>query len=162
MPALILSREGFTVGIESPEVADLAWLEENLVPGFQVDTGVPPSRLLTKNVDPRLHRTLLDLGPASPEEHVRCFSFDGHGGECTRWNATAATLYDAELDVFYRLNEDGSRVEVVTASSRPSTSRRWRTASRPPSRGARVMSVSPTIAASTRSGQKTTRCPCSA
>ena len=121
MPVLVLSREGFTIRIKSPDAADLAWLEENLVPGFQVDTVAPPSRLLTKNVDPRLHRTLLDLGPASPEEHVRCFSFDGHGGECTRWNATAATLYDAELDVFYRLNEDGSRVEVVTPSSRPST-----------------------------------------
>ena len=81
MPVLVLSREGFTIRIKSPEAADLAWLEENLVPGFQVDTVAPPSRLLTKNVDPRLHRTLLDLGPASPEEHVRC---------CTTPNSTCS------------------------------------------------------------------------
>lgn len=121
MPALVLSRDGFTILVESPDAADVEWLEENLVPGFHVATVALPSRLLVKNVDPRLHRTLLDLGPVSPVEHIRCFSFDGYGGVCTRWNAPVATLYDDELDVFYRLNDDGSRVEVVAPSSRDST-----------------------------------------
>jgi len=121
MPSLDFSRSGFTIRVETADPADLEWLGENLGPSFCSAVAEPPLRLVTKIVDPERHRALLHLGPAFPVEQVTCFGFDGHGGECTRWSVPTATLYDHELGVFYQLNEEGSRVEVVAPSSRPST-----------------------------------------
>ena len=121
MPSLNLSRSGFTIRVETADRADLEWLEENLTPSFCSAVAEPAVRLVTKIVDPGRHRALLDRGPDSPVQQVTCFGFDGHGGACTRWNATPTTLYDDELGVFYQLNEEGSQVDVVAPSSRPST-----------------------------------------
>jgi hypothetical protein len=121
MPSLDLSRAGITIRIETADRADCEWLDENLAPSFCALATEPAARLVTKVVDPARHRGLLDRGPASPLAQVTCFGFDGHGGACTVWNATPTTLYDDELDVFYQLDGDRRRVEVVAPSARPST-----------------------------------------
>ena len=121
MPSLDLSRAGFTIRIETADRADCEWLEENLAPGFCALATEPAARLVAKVVDPARYRRLLDRGPASPLTQITCFGFDGHGGACTMWNATPTTLYDDELDVFYQLDGESRRVEVVTPSARPST-----------------------------------------
>jgi hypothetical protein len=121
LPSLGLSLAGLTIRVETSDPSDLEWLEENLTPSFCVAVAEPPLRIVTKIVDPVRHRALLERGPASPVQQVTCFGFDGHGGACTRWSATPTTLYDDELCVFYKLNEAGSRVEVIAPSSRPST-----------------------------------------
>lgn len=121
MPSLDLSRAGFTIRVETADRADCEWLDENLAPSFSSAFAGPAARLVTKCVDPARHRGLLDRGPASPVAQVTCFGFDGHAGTCTLWNATPTTLYDDELDVFYKLDGEGRRVEVVAPSARPST-----------------------------------------
>lgn len=120
MPSLDLSRAGFTIRVETDDRADLEWLEENLAPGFSSAAGGPATRLVTKVVDPARYRALLDRGAAFPGTKVTCFGFDGHGGACTVWNVTPATLYDDEIDVFYQLDLEGTRVVVVAPSPRPS------------------------------------------
>jgi hypothetical protein len=121
MPSLDLSLAGLTIRVETADPSDLEWLEENLTPSFCAAVAESPLRIVTKTVDPGRHRALLERGPASPVQQVTCFGFDGHGGACTRWSAAPTTLYDDELGVFYELNEEGSRVEVVAPSARPST-----------------------------------------
>lgn len=121
MPSLDLSRAGFTIRIETADRADCDWLEENLTPGFCALSTEPAARLVTKVVDPARYRALLDRGPASPLTQITCFGFDGHGGACTVWNAAPTSLYDDELDVFYQLDGEGRRLEVVAPTARPST-----------------------------------------
>lgn len=121
MLSLDLSRAGLTIRVETADRADREWLEENLTPSFRVGCSGPAARVVSKTVDPGMHRALLEAGPVSPAARVGCFGFDGHGGTCTRWSAAPTTLYDDELDVFYRLGGEGTRVEVVAPSARPST-----------------------------------------
>ena len=121
MPSLDFSLAGLTIRVETADSSDLEWLEENLTPSFCAAVAEQPLRVVTKIVDPGRHRALLEHGPASPLQQVTCFGFDGHGGACTRWKSAPTTLYDDELGVFYELNEEGSRVEVIAPSSRPST-----------------------------------------
>ena len=116
----VYARNRFTIGIESSEPADIAWLDENLQPAFGRDPATNPEHRLSSVVDAARYRRLLDRGPAPQRAPVACFGFDGHGGTCTLWSGPERLLRDDELDVFYLLHDD-HHVEVLAAAARPST-----------------------------------------
>ncbi len=103
MLALTLGYEGITVRARLERAADAQWLEEFLLPWFDLSDDIPDVAVLVSR-DPVYYAQLLACGPAG--SRVDAFMMDTRVIDLPVWNVPASmALYDKKHGIFYLLRD---------------------------------------------------------
>jgi hypothetical protein len=99
----------------------LQWLSEFLSPAFDVRDHGPADCTVSLIADRREFDATRARGPRADATRTGCFALDSGLTMLPRWNAPAdeLVLYDAEVDLFYDISADRSRIRILAARERP-------------------------------------------
>ncbi len=117
-----LAYNGLTVRVECTDQAQLTWVEEFLSPAFNPGADGAADCTVTLEVDARRYATVLRWGAHRDGRRVTGFAFDSGPVELALWASPHddRVLFDADSEVFYFVNQDGSQTRVLSASHHPS------------------------------------------
>jgi hypothetical protein len=119
--AIALRYLGLTVRVESTAPQDLAWLEEFLVPPFELVDGTTGDCAVSCEVDAERHAALLSADVKSDGATLACFALEQRPLQLPVWTSLVEErrVYDAELNVFYSRPAGAPRVQLLTPPGNP-------------------------------------------
>ena len=99
----------------------LQWLSEFLSPAFDVRDHGAADCTVALIADRGQFEATRALGPRPDGTRIGCFALDGGMTTLPRWNGSAddEVLYDDEVDLFYGVSADRTRVRILGARERP-------------------------------------------
>ncbi len=120
-PAIALRYIGLTVRVESMNQQDLAWLEEFLVPPFELVDGVAGDCAVSCEIDAERHAALLGEGMERDGTTLACFALEQRLVHLPVWTSLGAgrLVYDEELNVFYSRTAGAPHVQLLTPPGNP-------------------------------------------
>jgi hypothetical protein len=115
-PATALRYLGLTVRVESMDPEDLVWLEEFLVPPFELVEGVAGDCAVSCDIDAERHGALLRDGTTSDGATLACFALEQRLVRLPVWSSHRGErlVYDEEFNVFYRRTVGAPHVHLLT------------------------------------------------
>jgi len=115
-PAIALRYIGLTVRVESMNQQDLAWLEEFLVPPFELVDGVAGDCAVSCEIDAERHAALLGEGMERDGTTLACFALEQRLVHLPVWTSLGAgrLVYDEELNMFYSRTAGAPHVQLLT------------------------------------------------
>jgi hypothetical protein len=111
----IFAYGGLPVRCGSTCSDDLVWLEEFAAPAFDVAHAGPAACEIGLTADDARFEAARGAGPDPGGGRVPWFSFDSRAADYPLWRApeSRAAVYDEEIEVFYLLDSDATRVEIL-------------------------------------------------
>ena len=118
----VFAYNGLAVRVRCVDPAQLAWIEEFLVPAFSCVEAVAVDCTVTFEIDARRYASVLRCGPHPEGLRVAGFAFDGGPVHMPVWDSRDEdrVIFDADSEVFYYVSQDGAHVRILSASPHPS------------------------------------------
>jgi hypothetical protein len=119
--AIAVRYLGLAVRVESTAPQDLAWLEEFLVPPFELVDGATGDCAVSCEVDAERHAALLSAGMKPDRATLACFALEQRPVHLPVWTSLVGErrVYDAELNVFYSRPAGAPQVQLLTPPGNP-------------------------------------------
>jgi len=119
-PAIALRHLGLTVRVESMDPQDLAWLEEFLVPPFELVDAIAGDCSVSCAIDAKRHAALLSAGMKPDGATLACFALE-RPVHLPVWSSLVGErlVYDEEFNVFYSRAAGAPQVQLLTPPGNP-------------------------------------------
>jgi hypothetical protein len=110
---------GVTIRVESADARDLLWLEDFLVPSFEVVDATAPDFLVSFEADSKRYAHALNVG--SLRSVVPCFVLDQQtvAHPLVTSLPVEQIVYDREFDLFYHVRRGTREVLILAAEGNP-------------------------------------------